>query len=721
VIVGCGRTPLDANSADPRPLGSSGEARLWDVRTGLQRGASMRQDGAVYAVAFSPDGTTVMTGSSDGTARLWDAATGRPMAAPMRHDSMITDAAFSPDGTTLLTGSADKTARLWNAHTGTPIADPIQHGGGVNCVAFNPDGTAVMTGSSLFDGSGEAYLCDIRSGWPIAGPLRPAPPPQPVLPPTVDRGSPVVFRFVGYAVESSMPSPKWKLGANLIAESDQGAPLVAPTVTYYAPRPELHEMYLAAYSPDGRTIITAGPDFAARLWDADTGKVVGVPMKHDGEVNTVAYCPNGNRVVTGSGTVLSKVGEARLWDGLTGAAVGEPMKHAGPVTTVAFSPDGNRLLTGSDDKTGRIWDVQSQKAIGVPLQHADAVIGSAWSPDGSVVITASADNTARLWNARSGAPIGNAMEHRGALTAVAFSPDGRTVVTGSADKTARLWNTSNGKVVGARMIHSDRVTAVAFSPNGTSVLTGSSDNTARMWDGRTGRPLGEPMQHNSAVHAVAYSRDGATVLTGSGDGRARFWDVRTCKPIGLPMPPIRIRPASALSGSETSLTTAISNAAAHDYRWAVDSVAWSPNGSTIVTVDEEKTGRIWSTPIAVPDGVIEAVALLHTNMRLGDSGRLEALTPADYANAWKVLETKGSTYFDDQRRRDEARSVGWHRYNAAEAELRGDWFAAEFNLRWMLRREPNDVELRHRYEDTKKALAAAGQPNQPTTKEPTTY
>jgi WD40 repeat protein len=99
------------------------------------------------AVAFSPDGKTVLTGSADKEARLWDAATGRPLGTPMAHQGMVVAVAFSPDGKTVLTASSDNTARLWDAATGRPLGPPMTHQAGVSAVAFSPDGKTVLTGS----------------------------------------------------------------------------------------------------------------------------------------------------------------------------------------------------------------------------------------------------------------------------------------------------------------------------------------------------------------------------------------------------------------------------------------------------------------------------------------------------------------------------------------------------------------------------------------------
>ena len=121
-------------------------ARLWDAATGLPLLAPLHHDGPVTLVAFSPDGQTVITGGWDRVARLWDSTTGRPVAPPLRHDGRLRALAISADGRTILTGSYDRTAQLWDKATGRPIGPAFRHDSQVWFVAFSPDGRTILSG-----------------------------------------------------------------------------------------------------------------------------------------------------------------------------------------------------------------------------------------------------------------------------------------------------------------------------------------------------------------------------------------------------------------------------------------------------------------------------------------------------------------------------------------------------------------------------------------------
>jgi hypothetical protein len=110
--------------------GRRGGARVFDAATGAEI-CRLDHDDSVTAVAFSPDGTRVATGSGamlgrrgGGSARVFDAATGTEICR-LDHDDSVTAVAFSPDGTRVATGSSDRSARVWCADHGQLIEQAV--------------------------------------------------------------------------------------------------------------------------------------------------------------------------------------------------------------------------------------------------------------------------------------------------------------------------------------------------------------------------------------------------------------------------------------------------------------------------------------------------------------------------------------------------------------------------------------------------------------------
>jgi WD40 repeat protein len=148
----------------------------------------------------------------------------------------------------------------------------------------------------------------------------------------------------------------------------------------------------AAFSPDGKRVITASGDQTARVWDAATGKTLASLQGHTHRVFDAAFSPDGTRVVTASWDHT-----ARVWDAATGKTLASLQGHTSWVNSATFSPDGARVVTASWDQTARVWDAATGKTLASLQGHTDEVNSAAFSPDGARVVTASRDQTARVW------------------------------------------------------------------------------------------------------------------------------------------------------------------------------------------------------------------------------------------------------------------------------------------------------------------------------------
>jgi WD40 repeat protein/serine/threonine protein kinase len=414
---------------------AAGYLRFWNLG-GQEVRDALRSSNPPMCVAWSPDGSKLLTGHADFCGRVWDVQSGR-VELEVSCTGPVGSVHFDPvDGRTFLTGSFGGTVRLWNSSTGGAISPPLWHEYLVRSAIFSPDGRKILSSSR-----GAVRMREV----PSSALDRPPPPLDADL-------IPIVLDSDGIALVTDA-------GNNVqLRRTDDHASIGSP-ISHPS------RVLTGAFSKDLRFVATVGIDHVVRAWDSSSGQMLKeLPAREPGYC--VAFSPDSRVLVSGHFGAVALRWDTKSWELIDTLA---HQLHSGPVFSVQYSGDGERILTGGADGMARSWDADSGAALG-SIRHSTGVVAGL-NPDSTVIITAGTDHNVRLWNASTHQPVGRPMAHQGFIFSARFSRDGRTLLTASADQTARLWDVRTGKQIGPSWRHSQRVINADFWPDGRTLAT----------------------------------------------------------------------------------------------------------------------------------------------------------------------------------------------------------------------------------------------------------
>jgi hypothetical protein len=227
----------------------------------------------VLAVAVSPDGRTIVSGSDDRTVKVWEAESGRLLRSLEGHTGGVNAVAVSPDGRTIVSGSDDRTVKVWDAHDGRLLRSLEGHTSGVNAVAVSPDGRTIVSGSAdrtvkMWEAESGRLLRSLEGHTDWVQAVAVSPDGRTIVSGADDRTVKV-----------------WDAHDGRLLRSLEG---------------HTSGVNAVAVSPDGRTIVSGSDDRTVKVWDTASGRLLRSLEGHTDRVNAVAVSPDGRTIVSGS-------------------------------------------------------------------------------------------------------------------------------------------------------------------------------------------------------------------------------------------------------------------------------------------------------------------------------------------------------------------------------------------------------------------------------------
>lgn len=573
---------------------SVGEVKVWDTTTWKEMRSLPGHTAAVQGVVFSPDGRRLASAGNDETVRIWDVNSGKAILTFKGSIGPIRSLAITPDGKRLAGGSRDwnrtDAVAVWEAATGKVVQTLSGYTRGAQQIAFGPGDADVLATVSQ-DG---AWLWDLPAGRKR--------PPLPSFPHRLPWADSVAIDALGQRLAVGG-------GNGVVKVWDLGT-----AKELFVLKRHTSAVAAVSFSSDGQRLASASHDHTVRVCNMQTGEDVVDFKGHLGWVNSVTFSPDGKRLASASQDRTVKIWDANLSqehrsiNGLQDA-----------MRSVAFRPDGQVLATGGENHTIKVRDARSGQSFLTLRGHTADVVGLAYNQDGTRLVSASLDRTLRVWDGKTGGPLLTLTGHNDGIRGVAFSTDGTRMVSGSGemyklDKPGELkiWDAHSGREL-LTVSQPSGLLRVAFSPDNKHVAGIFRNGEVRLWDAATGNMIWLA-RHRTEGSAIAFHPTGRLLATGSDDRTLKLWDVGTGREV-LSLPHASGVRSVAFSPDGKRVVSGCYDNPVMVTLWDVESgqetlslkgprncvwgVAFSPDGRRLAAVSQDHTLTLWeSMPLA---------------------------------------------------------------------------------------------------------------------------
>jgi RNA polymerase sigma factor (sigma-70 family) len=490
-----GLTLAQAKTEPPRELVRLGDTRLHHTAN-------------VTAVAFTPDGSSLVSSSRDGSVRVWDASTGEEKMV-LAHPGPVLSLAIDPNGKDVTTVGSDGRLRVWDLKTGKETFR-------------DRDRDRVATGAVTYAPNGQAFAIAAR-----------------------DRGAQVRIQVYIKGRKGLHPVQGQRHELTETFTDNPRALTFSPDGKFLAAagQNQVHvwntDRYLKkariqitrglqhlCFSPDGKKLAIVESEIV-RLWLPASG--VGVSrIKSSAELRRAAFSPDSKTIA-----LATADGRVRLVNENSGERLWEVRVHPSePVVSLCFSPDGKTLATAGGDHGIRLWNTATGKERLPMPGHRSTVTALSFAPDGRTLISGDRDGRVMQWDLATDKPSDQFGNLPAPVVSLSFHPDGSRIALASSKVEIRDVKTgTNRLVIASPYTGQYSFCSASYTPEGRSLLTLGNDGAVRLWDAGTGKQKALLGRAASFGPALALAPDGSTVATGlhelrqSPNGGICFWDI----------------------------------------------------------------------------------------------------------------------------------------------------------------------------------------------------